>query len=137
MRCGHHDSATAFEVPHCVGELRRRPVSIEEHDLKSVGYHDRGAQLGEMPGTVPCIVSDRAGESARIRLAQDVVGKPLGALTDGSIVDRIRSDGVHPASSPPGSKGDDCPENIVEFFPILTLDVSDQLTSVLEVSGLR
>ena len=89
-----------------------------------------------MPGTVPGIVSDRAGESARIRLAQNVVGKPLGAFSDGSVVDGVGAEIDHATSASSGSERDNGPERVVKRLPFPRFDVFQYAGDIMFVAVL-
>jgi len=136
VRGSDHNPATASKETHRVGKLRRGSVAVQENDLKAVGNHDRSAKFGKVARAMSGIVSDRAGEISGVGLPQDVIGQALCTLADGSIVDGIRADRVHSATPAPGSKGDDGPKCVIEFFPICSLNMGQELWSVLGVARL-
>lgn len=78
----------------------------------------------------------RAGENPSLFLAQDVIGQTLCALSYGSVVDGIGSNRVHPTTPTPGTKRNNGPKGIVEFFPLGSLDMGDELGAVFGVPRL-
>lgn len=136
MGCGDHDAATAPKEPHGVGELWSGSVAVQEHNLETVGNHDRCAKFSEMTRAVASVVSDRAGKASGLFLTQDVIGQTLSTFSDGSVVDGIGSNRIHPTTPAPGTKRNNGPKDVVEFFPVRSLDMGDELGAVFGVPSL-
>ena len=88
-----------------------------------------------MPGLVACVVSDRTAEirfSAGI--LDDVIGQTLSALADRTIVDRVRADRIHLASSTARAERDDGPKDVVELFPLFVAYVLDDFVAVFRIA---
>jgi len=65
-----------------------------------------------------------------------VTGKPLGALTNGPIINRVAADGVHSSPASPSSERDDGPERVVEFRPLGPVDEVGHLIGIFGVARL-
>ena len=114
----HHDPAGGGGVADGKRQLGRAPVAAQEEDPEAGGQEDLGAELGEMFGAVPGVIGYCGGRRrAGGEGAADIVGEPLGALADRSVVDGVGADREHRAAAASGAKGDDCPVGVVEILP--------------------
>ena len=114
----HHDPAGGASVADGKRQLGRASVAAQEEDPEAGGQEDLGAELGEMFGAVPGVIGDGAGwRRAGGEGAADIVGEPLGALADRSVVDGVGADREHRAAAASGAKGNHGPVGVVEILP--------------------
>ena len=114
----HHDPAGGPGVADGKREFRRAPEAAQEEDPEAGGQEDLGAELGEMFGAVPGVIGYCGGRRrAGGEGAADIVGEPLGALADRSVVDGVGADREHRAAAASGAKGNHGPVGVVEILP--------------------
>ena len=89
-----------------------------------------------MPGLMAGVVCNGTGKGAFFDLLLDVVGKPLGRFADGTIVNGVTTDRIHPAASAAGAEGNYGPKGIVEFLPLAGRYVLGDLGGVFGQVGL-